>query len=141
MPGPGDSGQIPGGRGSGEYRLETGFDTIWPPRERLTARCRLQVEHSSPDSTCSCGIYAALSHRILRAKRYAAGPDSHQAPDIVGQVWLWGRVLISDEIARAQFAYPKRLIVPYMRWRWARRLEEIYGVAVEVKNPFTMRVD
>ena len=126
---------------SGQFRLVSGGATVWRPRERLTACCRAARDHKAPDPKCMCGIYAARTHQILRGMGYAAGPDDHYAPDLVGELWLWGRMMVSDEVLRAEFAYPKRLVVPYLRWRWARPLEETYGVPVEIRNPFTLEVD
>lgn len=51
-----------------------------------------------------------------------------------------GPLVVHDEVYRAEYAYPKRLIVPHLRWRLARPLGETYGVPVEVRNPFTMEV-
>jgi hypothetical protein len=99
-----------------------------------------EEDHRPPEPDCTCGIYAARSHRSLREMGYAAGPDDRHAPDVVGEVWLWGRMMESTEILRAEFAYPKRLYVPHLRWRWAPPLRDLYGVPVEIKNVFTMEV-
>lgn len=125
----------------GPMKLVSGGATEWPLRERLTAVCRNGQDHRSPEPRCRCGIYAAASHQVLRDRGYAAGPDDHRAPDLVGELWMWGRVMQSDDILRAEFAYPKRLFVPFRTWKKAKPLTELYGVPVLLKNPFTMNTD
>jgi hypothetical protein len=137
---PAGTAQPQGASEDGQFRLVTGQATEWPSRERLVAHCRVGRDHSAPKLNCTCGIYAARSHRILRSRGYAAGPDDRYAPDIVGEVWMWGRVMESSEILRAEFAYPKRLFVPHLRWRWAKPLTHTYDIPVEVCNPFTLEV-
>lgn len=125
----------------GQFRLVTGVATHWPHRERLVAACRAGRDHRAPDPGCRCGIYAATSHSVLRERGYAAGPHDSHAPDVVGEVWMWGRIMQTDEIVRAEFAYPKRLFLPHRSWQWGKPLKEAYGIPVWLKNPFTMEVD
>jgi hypothetical protein len=125
--------QFPGG-----MVLVTGHDTEWPRRVPLEAGCRMGRPHRSPDPNCSCGIYAARTLPVLRSRRYAAGPHDSEAPDVVGEIALWGRIMESTEILRAEFAYPKRLYVAHTRWQLAKPLGEAYGVPVEIRNPFTL---
>lgn len=126
--------------GSGQFKLMSGAGTIWTPHERLTAHCRMRKDHPAPQLGCTCGIYAARSHSELRKMGYAAGPDDFLAADVLGELWMWGRIEESDNILRAEFAYPKKLYVPTIRWRWARPLRDTYAVPVEIKNVFTMEV-
>ncbi|HXY48704.1 MAG TPA: hypothetical protein VEI01_04570 [Terriglobales bacterium] len=79
----------------------------WYPGQPLTARCRLTFlnRHQPPDKRCHCGIYAAKSLAQLRAIGYANFR-------IYGEVYLWGTVVEHQLGWRAQFAYPKSIIVP-----------------------------
>ena len=54
---------------------------------------------------CTCGIYAAKNSEHLRQIGYADG-------GICGEVYLWGTVVEHKFGWRAQFAYPKYLILP-----------------------------
>ena len=45
---------------------------------------------------------------------------------------MWGRVMVSDDILRAEFAYPKKLYLPFRRSRCAKPLKETYGVPIEI---------
>lgn len=129
-----------GGPPSGQFELVTGSNTVWPAYKRLEARCAAGQEHGPPDVGCRCGIYAAVDLETLRAMGYAAGPgDEDYAADVVGEVAMWGRMIENDNILRAEYAYPKRLTVPYTRMRWAKPLGAAYGVPVNLCNPFTMR--
>ena len=123
----------------GRYTLVSGEGTHWPGYERLEARCGNGKDHRCPDSDCQCGVYAARSLNILRRMGYAADPDSENfMPDVLGELAMWGRMIENDNILRAEFAYPKRLIVPHVNWRWAKPLRESYGCPVEIHNVFTM---
>lgn len=83
--------------------------TIWSPGQSLEAECRVLKRHCdnhpSPGDNCSCGIYAArdLKH-LIDLGYYLYG--------ICGEVSLWGKVVVHEQGYRAQFAYPKSLIVP-----------------------------
>ena len=79
----------------------------WPSGLALTARCKMASDrHQAPQKRCTCGVYAARSLDQLRDIGYAAFA-------IYGEVYLWG-VVIEHELGwRAQFAYPKNLVVPF----------------------------
>jgi len=102
-------------------RLLSLNDQPWPPGYPLIARCssehlasigfqreflRLHYKegpHQAPQTDCTCGIYA------LKADGAGGWPF------IKGEVYLWGTVVEHSHGYRAQFAYPKRLVVsaPY----------------------------
>jgi hypothetical protein len=113
------------------WRLESlinGRDTPWRPGVRKEANCcdellsalraslppetvaELELkpedadlfrEHVAPHESCSCGIYAAKDLDTLRT---VSGPGL-----IVGEVYLWGKVIPGELGYRAQYAYPKSL--------------------------------
>src|SRR5689334_16908666 len=65
-----ETAQLPEEAGDGQFRLLSlngliRFPTEWPVGERLIAKCHHE-DHRSPDPDCTCGVYAARSHRILR---------------------------------------------------------------------------
>ena len=78
---------------------------FWPPNQRLEARCkRSPNSHEPPHGKCSCGIYAAKSVDQLRRIGYAD-------LGVCGEVYLWGTVVEHELGWRAQFAYPKSLLL------------------------------
>lgn len=118
----------------GYYILLQSRNTIlWPPRKELVALCKgSEMDHEAPDENCGkeCGIYAFDHTNTVPA-------DSH----VWGEVYLWGRILITSKGRsgfRAEYAYPKQLYMkqnsrlerrlPYIK----EALEENYGVPVEI---------
>jgi len=78
---------------------------FWHPKEKLQAICRRSVNrHTPPHGDCSCGIYAAKNFDQLRGIGYAE-------LGVRGEVYLWGTVVEHKLGWRAQFAYPKTLVV------------------------------
>jgi len=78
---------------------------FWHPNQKLQALCRRSVNrHTPPHGGCSCGIYAAKSFDQLRGIGYAE-------LGVRGEVYLWGTVVEHKLGWRAQFAYPKTLVV------------------------------
>jgi len=77
----------------------------WRPQQALTSVCRAQGRHELPEARCTCGIYASKSLSHLRRLGYTERR-------ICGDVSLWGMVVEHEEGWRAQFAYPKTLVVP-----------------------------
>ena len=61
--------------------------------------------HDAPQSTCTCGVYAAKSLDHLRK----IGLDRF---GVLGEVNLWGPVIEHELGCRARFAYPKTLFLP-----------------------------
>jgi hypothetical protein len=94
---------------------------LWVPGEAMTAICQRITwlhrqrwtagipnddgTHESPADGCTCGVYAAKNFKHLVQIGYA----QH---GIHGEVQLWGRVWDHHLGYRAQFAYPKNLIIP-----------------------------
>jgi len=89
----------------------------WSPRHALAATCSASFgwapvrgaevvhgRHEAPQATCTCGIYAAKSFDHLRDQGYSRR-------GIRGEVYLWGNVIEHQSGWRAQFAYPKTLVL------------------------------
>ena len=90
---------------------ETGLKSVnsipWQPGRALAATCAQPSTHESPQGDCRCGVYAAKTFDGLRRMRYT---ESERW--IRGEVFMWGRMVEHEDGWRAQFAYPKSLIVP-----------------------------
>lgn len=99
---------------------ETGLQSLngepWLPGQHLEARCRVapaahhmaEAANEVPHRKCTCGIYAAKHSEHLRRIGYADG-------GVCGEVYLWGTVVEHKLGWRAQFAYPKSLVLPIHR--------------------------
>jgi hypothetical protein len=123
--------------------LLSGWRTLWPKRRELVARCPLAHDHFSPDRGCACGIHALRKwgNYSMRASHLPNGwAESFVVQRVFGEVYLWGKVVPGTRGWRAEFAYPRRLYVPAIRYARGPRLpaEEIvhhladYGVPVHV---------
>ena len=91
----------------------------WHPGQALAARCRASTvvgtiaggtdvandTHDAPEANCTCGIYAAKTFDHFRNAGY-------ERYGIHGEVYLWGKVVEHELGYRAQFAYPKNLVIP-----------------------------
>ena len=111
------------------------------PPERFEAKCwdRARPPHIAPDPNCSCGVYA------LKSKENFA-PTSSGVPridfrgralvhieNVLGEVYLWGRVIEAGGGYRAQYAYPKKLYLPGEAPKGvADSLRRTYRVPVEM---------
>ena len=74
----------------------------------MVAKCGAGNAHdaqSVPQTTCTCGVYAAKDSEHLCDMGY-------QRYGICGEVYLWGRLVEHELGWRAQFAYPKTLFLP-----------------------------
>ena len=76
----------------------------WFPDRALASKCP-RADHEPPTDDCSCGVYAAKNYQHLR-----------KIADIKcrvhGEVYLWGTVVEHKLGYRAQYAYPKSLVLP-----------------------------
>jgi preprotein translocase subunit YajC len=89
----------------------------WLAHQPLSAECRAAARGSIsglsktvhnpaelPDFNCTCGIYAAKTTEHLRQCGY-------RRFGVYGEVSLWGTVVEHERGWRAQFAYPKALVL------------------------------
>jgi hypothetical protein len=101
---------------------------FWHPNQTLEAVCWRSVNrHTPPHGDCSCGIYAAKSLDHLRGIGYAER-------GVLGEVYLWGTVVEHKLGWRAQFAYPKTLVVrsPEMLLYDRQRLKILIGYGADL---------
>ncbi len=119
-----------------EIRLQSvsqrGF--TWEPARPLVARCAGAgvAGHDTPDLGCACGVHASVDVAALHADALCLVPG----PLVVGEVDLWGRVVIDEHGFRGEYAYPRRLDVVEETVAGVVSLDEAvdglagYGVAV-----------
>jgi hypothetical protein len=99
--------------------------SLWTPKQAFEATCHYREdwknmlaaapkqakkfwqakEHCVPDPNCTCGMYAGINMKHLIDIGYIER-------GIHGEVSLWGRLYRHTLGWRAQYAYPKYLIVP-----------------------------
>lgn len=113
----------------------------WFPGEALEARCMdfpLICGPNAPQERCSCGIYAAKNLEHLFDIGYMRHSDIH------GEVFLWGRIFDHSLGYRAEYAYPKNIVLPYYMvpvklCEVESRLESLiaYGVDIFIAAPKT----
>jgi hypothetical protein len=75
---------------------------------RLAAKCgagKAHDAHEPPHLDCTCGVYAAKNLQHLRQLGY-------EGRGISGEVYLWGAVVEHELGWRAQYAYPRSLVLP-----------------------------
>jgi len=100
----------------GATGLKSLNDEPWLPGRPLAAKCpTLRVYgpipewvttfHEPPADGCSCGVYAAKNYQHLQK-------IADIEYGVHGEVYLWGKVVEHDLGYRAQFAYPKSLVLP-----------------------------
>jgi len=111
---------------------------IWAPYEPLVAVCTRTAHTDPPEPTCTCGSYAAATFERLLEMGYTkhGGLFSGKPDDILiaGQVNLWGRIIPGQHGWRAQFAYPRKLLIPYYHWKIAKAISAEYGVPYSLFN-------
>jgi hypothetical protein len=82
--------------------LRTNDRSMWPALQPSKASCFRWTEgHEAPDETCSCGIYAFKS---LPALLVSLSPRRDY--DAIGEIALWGKVIVAERGYRADHAYP-----------------------------------
>lgn len=127
--------------------------TQWQPREALEASCARQDTditaysfsmaflapgyheksslpmHDAPGDHCVCGVYAW--------KEESQSIPASAKHGVFGEVTLWGRVVTHARGYRAEYAYPKSLVIKGYAPKTSRRvadfLADAYGIAVEVR--------
>jgi hypothetical protein len=117
------------------YLHSLNHEAKWQPNVPFEAVC--SREHDVPDPKCSCGCYAALTFNRLFDMGYTKQDGLFSAPGeitIAGQVNMWGGIIPGQIGWRGQFAYPKKLLVPYSLWEFARPLADMYGVPFSLYN-------
>lgn len=102
--------------------------SCWPARERFEASCRrgFRSAHDAPHRLCACGIHAA---KEVKGARPFINPSGAMGLNVVwlgiGRVYLWGKIIEHTDGYRAQYAYPKQILLP----------EEIRNTTQDVTAP------
>ena len=103
----------------------------WPPGKPMVAKCQAWPHHKAPQEICTCGIYALKTITQKNRNQFPQFPrgDKTWPCLIVGEVYLWGKVIEHQYGWRAQFAYPKSLSFLWGRWLGATEMEALaaYG--------------
>lgn len=76
----------------------------WPPGRVLKAVC-VEIGHPAPAEHCNCGLYANPDFDALRQHGLCLAPEAV----VIGQVALWGKVILDEPSLRGEFAYPARI--------------------------------
>ena len=98
---------------------------VWEPGSPLVARC-VGGGHAAPDPGCSCGVHASADLASLRGHALCLAPGVL----VVGQVALWGRVVLDAHGYRGEVAAPRRLWLVDGGGGAALGALEAYGVPV-----------
>ena len=89
----------------------------WLAGEPLRAQCRLPrgACRDIPGPRCHCGIYAVhdavAAYNYIRNPRRVISGTFSGVPIVLGEVALWGRVVVGQLGWRGEFGYPRRLFV------------------------------
>lgn len=114
---------------------EFGGRWVWRPGFAAAASCprsrSREANHKAPLEGCSCGLWG-----FKDLARLLATP-ARRSLEVIGEVNMWGKVIVTERGFRGQYAYPRRLIV---LGRDGDRVAEIagelsiYGVPVEIRS-------
>jgi hypothetical protein len=108
------------------YRLRSLYERYsesdeWMPQRAPHSKCRNSMRktpaHQEPDvpfTLCSCGYSAYLTLNDLL--RDIGGRAFKEI--VIGEVTMWGRVLIGSELVRSAFAVPSSMYVVRNWWSW-----------------------
>ena len=134
----------------GEPRLVSAYKAIWQPYQQLEAEHHPNVNsieekapvpcQSSPCKAWSpgiyygCGIYGVKTAAFLKQHlRDRLFDDSA----VVGQVYLWGRIIEHERGYRAQYAYPKCIVYAQ---KSAALLAQTYGIPYKEDLSWTSEI-
>lgn len=84
------------------------------------------VKHEAVQNDCGCGIYALNSPEACIG--YAT-PDS-----VIVQVALWGRTINASQGARAQYAYPQKIVSTMFDHDRVERAAANYGIPLKLDS-------
>jgi len=109
--------------------MSTFMTSVWPAGAAMKACC------GSDTTGLRHGIHAFVS-RELAEEYFDAQSRGRTTPHVYGEVSLWGRVIVHEHGYRAQFAYPRNLLVPRCyaaghRSGIVKDLRRAYGVEVD----------
>lgn len=81
----------------------TNSSVVWIPGERTEAICTARDHDDDviiPADGCSCGVYAFNAPYEVKSQGYVG-------QTLLGEVYLWGKVIEHERGYKAQYAYPK----------------------------------
>lgn|SRR5262245_1177049 len=109
----------------------------WMPGKTLAARCDSCGSPAKPAFNNHVGMYA-FKNLLELVKQDGGGFTSsrwsvHGSP-IVGQVYLWGTILDCEFGYRAQFAYPKALLIQHITDEHLQMLRKLWRIPVDKGN-------
>lgn len=94
---------------------------------------------TTPTEGCTCGFHA---YRSLGYIFWSVTALGFKRGLVIGEVYLWGKVVVAKHGFRSEFAYPKRLIVVLgddVRPEQRESLELMYGVPAMVMTAPELR--
>lgn len=104
-------------------------ETVWIPNTEMRAECLSDRKHSEPPvASCNCGFWALKS--IEKCLAYNHSRDCA----VIGEVALWGRVLVGRDGWRAEYAYPRRVVGFISNGADPEFVQETYGVDVRSQD-------
>ena len=115
----------------------------WLPRAAPRARCTPMAGsgiascggETTPTEGCTCGFHAYKSLGYIFWSVTALG---FKRGLVIGEVHLWGKVVVAKHGFRSEFAYPRKLIVvpgDDVRPEQRESLELAYGVPTTAMTP------
>lgn len=120
-----------------DYLHSTNVPHVWTPRAQQPAECMnggalARTGHEPPHERCTCGYYALRTlgdvvELFIRPSTHdPAGVFPHA---VIGEVYLWGKVIAHELGYRAQYAYPKTIITA--RLEISERVARLYQCSME----------
>jgi hypothetical protein len=115
-----------------DCRLRSLNGGAWTPGERMEAVCdshglgRIVNHREGPESMCRCGVYAFRTIDALVPMLHS--PFFRVCT--LGEVSLWGKIIVHEGGYRAQYAYPRRLWVDKCVPERLIKVVSAYGVPV-----------
>lgn len=102
------------------------------PKDPLRAHGK---DHGVPGEGCTCGLYSAKTQKHLMGMGYRKY-DAERTGQfrVMGEVSLWGKIVEGTQGWRAEFGYPRNLLVPFEAYALVAPLKDAYGVPVELAN-------
>jgi hypothetical protein len=116
--------------------------SVWVPGERMEAVCtspglrRIFKHGRAPEEGCHCGVYAFQNIDPLMSMLHVPLFEP-----VLGEVSLWGKIIVHEDGYRARFAYPKRLWVDKSFPERFKRTLMTYGVPVTTTQDEEFRLE
>lgn len=127
----------------------------WTHGDVMVAKCANGHAHKAPDPGCSCGYYSARTREHLLTMSYHRY-DHYSRACVIGEISVFGDVVLASNGFRAEKVAPKKLYVPFdltdergaprnapglpwKYWELAVELKKVYGpYGIEVVQENTL---